>query len=674
MVTRSSPYQTPDASSSGDESALAAAHSPRIAIEAVQPSLEQGRFAAKAIAGRPVTVSAVIFADGHDVLAAAVNWCDDQGQHRREPMHLMRPLGKDLWEAAFTPTRVGRHTFVIEVWWDVFGTYRDELFKKHQAGVPVGLELEEGRRLLVAAAERMEGEVREALENIHERFQACDSDGERVGIMLDTRTAQWMHAADARPHLTRSNSAYPLEVERRAAQFASWYELFPRSETDDPARHGTFGDVHDRLPMIRDMGFDVLYFPPIHPVGRAHRKGRNNTLQAGPDDPGSPYAIGSPEGGHDAIHPELGTREDFRALIQAAAEHGLEIALDFAIQCSPDHPWLKDHPGWFSWRPDGSIRYAENPPKKYQDIVNVDFYAEDSVPSLWLALRDVVQGWVDEGVKIFRVDNPHTKPLPFWEWLIADIRGRDPDVLFFAEAFTRPAMMKRLGKIGFNMSYTYFTWRNTKAELTGYLTELNESPMRECYRPNFFVNTPDINPYFLHASGRPGFLIRAALATMGSGLWGMYSGFELCEGEPVPGKEEYLDSEKYQIKPRDYTAPGNISYEIAQLNRIRRENPALQTHLGVAFYPVHNDRLLFFGKRTDDLGNFVLVAINLDPFEAQEGPFELPLWEFELPDDAALHVEDLMSGHRWTWHGKWQSMRLEPWHLPFAIWRIHPVR
>ncbi len=674
MVMRSSLYQTPDASSSGDGDALAAAHSPRIAIEAVQPSLEQGRFAAKTIAGQPVTVSAVIFADGHDVLATAVYWCDDQGQCQREAMHLVRPLGKDIWEAAFTPTRVGRHTFVIEAWWDVFGTYRDELFKKHQAGLPVELELEEGRRLVAAAAERSEGELHEALESILERFQAGGSEGERVGVMLDTGTAHWMHAADARPHLTRSDSVYPLEVERRAAQFASWYELFPRSETDDPARHGTFGDVHKRLPMIRDMGFDVLYFPPIHPVGRAHRKGRNNTLQAGPDDPGSPYAIGSPEGGHEAIHPELGTREDFRDLVRAAAEHGLEIALDFAIQCSPDHPWLREHPGWFSWRPDGSIRYAENPPKKYQDIVNVDFYAEDSLPSLWLALRDVVQGWVDEGVKIFRVDNPHTKPLPFWEWLIADIRGRDPGVLFFAEAFTRPAMMKRLGKVGFNMSYTYFTWRNTKAELTEYLTELNESPMRECYRPNFFVNTPDINPYFLHSSGRPGFLIRAALATMGSGLWGMYSGFELCEGEPVPGKEEYLDSEKYQIKPRDYTAPGSISYEIAQLNRIRRENPALQTHLGVTFYPVHNDRLLFFGKRTDDLGNFVLVAINLDPFEAQEGPFELPLWEFELPDDAALHVEDLMSGHRWTWHGKWQSMRLEPLHLPFAIWRIHPVR
>ncbi|OLO07263.1 alpha-1,4-glucan--maltose-1-phosphate maltosyltransferase [Salinicola sp. MH3R3-1] len=677
MTTSSSPQPAAEVAatpSRRDDAALAAAHAPRIAIESVHPSLELGRFAAKTTVGEPVEVSAIIFADGHDVLAAAVSWQDDQGQRHREPMRLVRPLGKDIWEGSFTPTRVGRHTFIIEAWWDVFGTYRDELFKKHQAGVPVSLELEEGRRLVVAAAERSGDELREALAEIHQRFQACGSDGERVGVMLEASTAQWMQAADARPHLSRSDAIYPLEVERKAAQFASWYELFPRSETDDPARHGTFDDVHRRLPLIRDMGFDVLYFPPIHPIGQAHRKGRNNTLTPGPDDPGSPYAIGSPEGGHEAIHPELGTREDFRNLVSAAAEHGLEIALDFAIQCSPDHPWLEAHPGWFSWRPDGSIRYAENPPKKYQDIVNVDFYAEDAVPSLWLELRDVVQGWVDEGVKIFRVDNPHTKPFPFWEWLIADIRDRDPDVLFFAEAFTRPAVMTRLGKIGFNMSYTYFTWRNTKAELTEYLSELNESPMRECYRPNFFVNTPDINPYFLQSSGRPGFLIRAALATMGSGLWGMYSGFELCEGEPVPGKEEYLDSEKYQIKLRDYTAPGNISYEITQLNRIRRENPALQTHLGVAFYAVHNERLLYFGKRTDDQGNFILVMINLDPFEAQEGAFELPLWEFELPDEAALHVEDLMSGHRWTWQGKWQSIRLEPWHLPFAIWRIHPVR
>ncbi|MDR9438501.1 MAG: alpha-1,4-glucan--maltose-1-phosphate maltosyltransferase [Halomonas sp.] len=651
----------------------AAVNAPRIAIESVQPSLDHGRFAAKAIVDEPVHVRATIFADGHDILAAAVCWYDDEGRQHREPMCQIQPPGLDRWEGRFSPRRVGRHGFFIEAWWDTYATYRDELSKKHQAGVPVGLELEEGRRLLVQAIERSEGALKDAFKALHGRFQWLDHDAERVALLLDGDTVQLMHEANTRPHLTRSDVFYPLEVERLKARFSSWYELFPRSETDDPHRHGTFKDVHKRLPMIRDMGFDVLYFPPIHPVGHTHRKGPNNSLEAGPDDPGSPYAIGSKEGGHEAIHPQLGTRDDFRHLVRSAADHGMEIALDFAIQCSPDHPWLKEHPGWFSWRPDGSIRYAENPPKKYQDIVNVDFYSEDAIPSLWMTLRDVVQGWVDEGVKIFRVDNPHTKPLPFWEWLIADIRGRDPSVIFLAEAFTRPAMMLRLGKLGFNQSYTYFTWRHTKAELTAYFTQLNEPPLRDGYRPNFFVNTPDINPYFLQSSGRPGFLIRAALATMGAGSWGMYSGFELCEGAPVPSKEEYLDSEKYEIRPRDYTASGNIRYEITQLNRIRRENPALQTHLGLAFYTVHNDHILLFGKRTETQHNFILVAVNLDPFEAQEGVFELPLWEFDLPEDAPLHAEDLMSGQHWTWHGKWQSLHLEPWHQPFAIWRIRPV-
>ncbi|RBI68164.1 alpha-1,4-glucan--maltose-1-phosphate maltosyltransferase [Vreelandella sulfidaeris] len=656
---------------------IVATQAPRIAIESVTPSLDQGRFAAKAIVNEPVVVKATIFADGHDVLSAAICWQDDQGQQQRVPMRQIEPLGLDIWEGRFTPQRVGDHRFIIEAWWDIYATYHYELSKKHQAGVPVELELEEGRQLIERAADRASendnGVLNAALGAVHEQFQLAQHDADRVALLLDGDTARLMHEADTRPHLTRSDTHYPLEVERLKARFASWYELFPRSETDDPNRHGTFKDVHRRLPLIRDMGFDVLYFPPIHPVGRAHRKGPNNSLEAGPDDPGSPYAIGSEEGGHEAIHPQLGTRDDFRDLVRVANEHGLEIALDFAIQCSPDHPWLKEHPGWFSWRPDGSIRYAENPPKKYQDIVNVDFYAEDAIPSLWIELRDVVQGWVDEGVKIFRVDNPHTKPLPFWEWLIADIRRRDPDVIFLAEAFTRPAMMLRLGKLGFTQSYTYFTWRHTKAELTEYFTQLNESPLRDGYRPNFFVNTPDINPYFLQSSGRAGFLIRAALATMGSGLWGMYSGFELCEGAPVPGKEEYLDSEKYEIRPRDYSAPGNIVYEIAQLNRIRRENPALHTHLGLSFYPVHNDRLLLFAKGTQTRDNVVLIAVNLDPFEAQEGAFELPLGLFDLPDEAALHVEDLMSGRHWTWYGKWQSMRLDPAALPFAIWRIRPI-
>ena len=487
-------------------------------------------------------------------------------------------------------------------------------------------------------------------------------------MFLHEDSAHLMTQADHRAYLSVS-PAYPIDVEREAAQFASWYELFPRSITDDPARHGTFNDVHSRLSMIHDMGFDVLYFPPIHPIGRSHRKGKNNSLTAGPDDPGSPYAIGSAEGGHEAIHPQLGSREDFRRLVKAAADHGLEIALDFAIQCSQDHPWLEQHPGWFNWRPDGTIKYAENPPKKYQDIVNVDFYAADAIPGLWTELRDIVVGWVEEGVKTFRVDNPHTKPLPFWQWLISDVRAKYPEVIFLAEAFTTPAMMARLGKVGYSQSYTYFTWRNTKAELSEYLTQLNQSPWRECYRPNFFVNTPDINPGFLHDSGRAGFLIRAALATMGSGLWGMYSGFELCESAPVPGKEEYLDSEKYEIRPRDFTAPGNIIAEIAQLNRIRRQNPALHTHLGLKLYNAWNDNVLYFGKRSEDGSNFILVAVNLDPHNAQEAHFELPLWEMGLPDDAQTQGEDLMNGHRWTWYGKTQWTRLEP-QMPFGIWRI----
>jgi starch synthase (maltosyl-transferring) len=640
---------------------------PRIVIEDTQPVLESGQLAAKAIIGQPVTVTSKVFADGHDKMAVRIRYrAADEQQWLSAPM---RDLGNDSWIGEFTPTKVSRYLFRLEAWIDQFASYRYELEKKYAAGVPIGLELEEGRLHLVHASERSQHELRGQIDSLLQRLGENTEHEAQVELLLHSETASIMAKADNLAFLSRSLE-FPLDVERELAQFASWYELFPRSITDDKSRHGTFNDVHSRLPMIRDMGFDVLYFPPIHPIGRAHRKGPNNSLQAGPDDPGSPYAIGSAEGGHEAIHPQLGTREDFRNLVAAAADHGLEIALDFAIQCSQDHLWLKEHPGWFSWRPDGTIRYAENPPKKYQDIVNVDFYAPDAIPSLWLELRDVVLGWVEEGVKIFRVDNPHTKPLPFWQWMIADIRAQHPDVMFLAEAFTKPAMMARLGKVGYSQSYTYFTWRNTKAELATYFTELNESPWRECYRPNFFVNTPDINPAFLHESGRPGFLIRAALATMGSGLWGMYSGFELCESAPVPGKEEYLDSEKYEIRPRDFNAPGNIIAEIAQLNRIRRQNPALHTHLGLKVYNAWNDNILYFGKRSADGSNFILVAVNLDPHNPQEANFELPLWEMGLPDDASTQGEDLMNGHRWTWHGKYQFMRLDPAYQPFGIWRI----
>ncbi|MBG0840503.1 alpha-1,4-glucan--maltose-1-phosphate maltosyltransferase [Ectopseudomonas toyotomiensis] len=653
-----------------DQTVTHAIAQPRLAIEAVQPIIEGGRFASKCLCGREFPVTAVIFSDGHEQLAADLLWRGNgQATWQRKPM---QALGNDRWTVSLEIVEQGRGEFAIEAWLDVYASFRQELVKKLGAGVPVELELQEGAQLVRRIAAQAPEELRGELAALIERMEASQSQAEREAVLIDPSVNELMRRAEYRPHLLRTPN-YPLDVERSLAEFASWYELFPRSLGDEQ-RHGSFADVHARIPEIARMGFDVLYFPPIHPIGRAHRKGPNNSLKAGPGDPGSPYAIGSEEGGHDAVHPQLGSLEDFRQLVRVAREHGLEVALDFAVQCSPDHPWLKQHPGWFSWRPDGSIRHAENPPKKYEDIVNVEFYAEAAMPDLWLALRDVVLGWVEQGVTLFRVDNPHTKPMPFWEWLIADVRERHPEVIFLSEAFTRPAMMARLGKLGFSQSYTYFTWRNTKAELQSYLTELNQAPWRDCYRPNFFVNTPDINPYFLQRSGRPGFLIRAALATMGSGLWGMYSGFELCEAEPVPGKEEYFDSEKYQLRPRDYQAPGNINAEITRLNLIRRENPALQTHLGFQAYTAWNDNILYFGKRTADLSNFILVAVSLDPHHAQEAHFELPLWELGLPDDADLQGEDLMNGHRWTWHGKVQWMRIEPWHLPFGIWRIQTAR
>jgi starch synthase (maltosyl-transferring) len=674
--------------------ATAAARAPRIAIEAIAPAVDDGRFPVKRTVGESVDVEADILLDGHDKLTALLLWraADEPDWHEIRMHHVVN----DRWRATLPLTRVGKVLFAIEAWRDAFATYRDELEKKTDAGLNVGVELEEGRLLVEAAAEHAQAsgmadtaatlkalakslKVAQSRDKSKAAAHDAERDAKRIAALLSEATATAMRQADARPFMVRSEPALRIDAERTAARFSSWYELFPRSQSGDPKRHGTFADVEKRLPAIAAMGFDTLYFTPIHPIGTTHRKGRNNSLTPAPDDPGSPYAIGSDEGGHDAIHAELGTLQDFRHLRDEAARHGLELALDFAIQCSPDHPWLKEHPEWFDWRPDGTIRYAENPPKKYQDIVNVDFYADGAIPGLWNALRDVVLFWVKQGVRVFRVDNPHTKPLPFWEWMIADIRNRYPDTIFLSEAFTRPKMMYRLAKVGFSQSYTYFTWRHTKAEFTDYLTELTTTSVREHFRPHFFVNTPDINPPFLQKSGRPGFLIRAALATTLSGLWGMYSGFELCDATPVPGKEEYLDSEKYEIRAWDWNRPGNIVAEITLLNRMRRQNPALQTHLGVRFLPASNENVLYFLKTTEPIDrhdllgdNVILVAINLDPFAAHESDIELPLWEFGLPDDGALDADDLIGGGHFVWHGKHQHIRLDPFDLPFAIWRIRP--
>ncbi len=665
---------------------------PRVAIEAVTPAVDAGRFAVKRTVGRAVRVEADVVTDGHEKIGVALWWRPtDEADWREVPMRL---INNDRYTASFTPERLGRHEYTVVAWRDEFATWRDELSKKVAAGIDVTVEVREGKQLvahcLAAAGDRDASELRnlaarlgveaKPLPRPSGKKKLPPAEPAEIELLLSDALADAIAPVEPRDFLLVHSPALPLLAERVGAGFASWYELFPRSQSNDVNRHGTFDDVIARLPAVRDMGFDVLYFTPIHPIGKAHRKGRNNSLTAGPDDPGSPYAIGSEVGGHDALHPELGTLDDFRRMSAAAREHGLELALDFAIQCSPDHPWLKEHPDWFAYRADGTIRYAENPPKKYEDIVNVDFYSTGTQPAeaaktaasgLWVALRDVILHWAREGVRLFRVDNPHTKPLPFWEWMIAEVQAQYPDTVFLSEAFTRPKMMYRLAKLGFSQSYTYFTWRDTAPEMQAYLTELNQAPVSDFFRPHFFVNTPDINPRFLQTSGRAGFQIRAALAATLSGLWGVYNGFELCEATPVPGKEEYLDSEKYQLRAWDYDRPGNIVADITRLNQIRRANPALQTHLGVRFHKVDNDQVLVYSKATPERDNIVLVAVNMNPHAGQHVRIELPRWDFGLPNEAPLQVYDLIDGRHETW-GEWHhAIYLDP-SMPYAIWRVQP--
>ena len=639
----------------------------RVAIESVWPEIDGGRHPVKRVIGDVLEVWADIFCDGHDELAACVAYrAADEADWSVAPM---RFHDNDRWVGVVPLTRNTRYVYTIEAWRDLFASWRRDILKKRDAQQDVALELLEGLALVKTA---LSG-ASQADKRIAERqLVALDANSapERLAeALLSAELTGFM--ARAGPHANRTRYRRELEVvvDRVAARFGAWYELFPRSMSDDPRRHGTFDDVIRHLPRVRDMGFDVLYLAPIHPIGCAFRKGRNNALTAGPDDPGSPYAIGSAEGGHTAIHAELGDFESFDRLVKAARAQGLEIALDFAVQCSPDHPWIEAHPEWFDWRPDGTIKYAENPPKKYQDIVNVHFYRE-ALPSIWYELRDVVLFWVERGVKIFRVDNPHTKPFPFWEWLIREVQDRDPEVLFLAEAFTRPKIMRKLAKAGFTQSYTYFTWRHTKAELTDYLTELTQDVASEYMRANFFVNTPDINPPYLQTGGRAAFQIRATLAATLSGAWGMYSGFELCEATPIPGREEYLDSEKYEIKAWNWDRPGNIREYIGRLNRIRRDNPSLHTSTNLRFYAADNDNILFYGKSTAAGDTMIWIAVNLDPHSAHEATLDLPVHVAEGAGEPLTEVEELLRGGRFTWRGPRQRIRLDPASNPCAIWRV----
>ena len=627
------------------------------------PSVDGGRFPVKRVAGEPIEVWADIFRDGHEVVATALLWRrDGELKWQRAPMRFVE---NDRWSGSFVAPEPGRFSYAVEAWTDTFATWRRDFMLKRAAGQDVGLEAQEGRALLEAVRAR-----KEAKEIIAQARRGFDESGD-AQLLLSEPLAAAMAEHQARPDITRS-AVMPLVADRPLARSGAWYEMVPRSQGTVPGRHGTFQDSIARLPEIAGLGFDVIYLTPIHPIGHTNRKGRNNALQAGPDDPGSFYAIGSEHGGHDAVHPELGTLEDFRRFVAACRQHGMEVALDFATQCSPDHPWLKEHPDWFKRRPDGSVRYAENPPKRYEDIVNPDFYCADRA-ALWAAWRDIVLFWVDQGVRIFRVDNPHTKPLPFWEWLIREVQTRDPGAIFLAEAFTRPKIMKALGKLGFSQSYTYFTWRTAKPEIQAYLSEITRYPEREYYRPNFFTNTPDINPFHLHGGEPWMFKSRFALAAMLSSTYGIYNGYELLEHEPIPGKEEYLNSEKYELKVRDWNKPGNIKDYIGRLNRIRRANAALQQTADLRFVAVDDTEVIGFVKESVMHDNAVAVAITLSGL----GPrtFWFHFGDLEIGPAGARRrvasVENLVTGER---HAiEWGGVRLhiDPATDPAIVLRCH---
>ena len=639
----------------------------RVWIENVRPSVDNGRYPIKRTPGEEVTVSADVFADGHDVLAVMLRYRSKSANAWQETP--MRLIGNDRWSASFPISSLEPYTYTVIGWVDPFASWREEVRKKGVAGLEVESELLEGAAMVAKAADRADPVDRPLLAD----RAALLADQERPpDVRLEAGLAPELHALMTRyPERARATEhpALTVEVDPVHARFSAWYELFPRSATAEPGRSGTFREAEGLLPYVARMGFDILYLPPIHPIGRTHRKGQNNTLTSGPDDPGSPWAIGAEEGGHDAVHPDLGTLEEFRHFVKAAHGHGLMVALDLAFQCSPDHPWVREHPEWFRHRPDGTIKYAENPPKKYQDIYPLDFECQEW-RDLWQALAGIVLFWMEQGVTVFRVDNPHTKTLRFWEWLIGEVRATRPEVIFLAEAFTRPAVMYALAKAGFNQSYTYFTWRNTRHEITEYLSELTRSEVREFFRPNFFVNTPDILPEYLQFGGRPAFLARLVLAATLSASYGVYSGFELCEAEALPGTEEYRDSEKFQIRRREWNRPGNLTDFISRINRIRRENPALAHNFHLRFYPVDNEQILCYGKTTPDFGNIILVAVNLDPHHAHTGWLQLPVGEFGIGETEAFQVHDLLGAGRYLWQGPNNYLHLDPSSSPAQIFLL----
>lgn len=638
----------------------------------------------KRIVGDVVYVGADVIKDGHDVLVAQIVVRSPGKPTWSVPMR--HDYDSDHWLGEFSADEIGRWHYTIEAWTDVWETWRAGFRKKIDAGQEARLELKEAAQLVRAAARRAKpGPARATLTHAARAFEQDAAPTAAVRRALDPELAALMREHTLPTDLTRYRRELAIVVDRERARFSAWYEFFPRS-TDPTGKHGTFATSIAALPRIAELGFDIVYLPPIHPVGRTFRKGKNNTLNPEPDDVGSPWAIGNEHGGHDAIEPQLGTIEDFVRFVSAARARNMEVALDYALQCSPDHPWVKEHPDWFNKRPDGSIAYAENPPKKYQDIIPLNYWCADR-RALWEACRDLVLHWVAHGVKAFRVDNPHTKPLAFWEWMIEDIQSQHPDVIFFSEAFTRPKRMKNLAKLGFTMSYTYFTWKNSAWELREYLSELMRPSVAEYFRGNLFVNTPDILTEYLVRGGRPAFRARLVLAATLLPLYGMYSGYELGENVPLrEGSEEYLHSEKYQIRVRDWNAEGNINADIALINRIRRETPALQRYSNLTFHTSENDQILFYrrsGHGTWDMGDGrpaedrrpasvpaplepritdpdILVAVNLDPMHPQATMVHVPIEQMGIAPDQPYALHDLVTGARFNWRGSRNYVRLDP--------------
>ena len=639
----------------------------RVVIENVSPEINAGAHAAKRAVGQKFRVTADLLADGHDELNAHIKY--KAGKARKWEYAPMYLIDNQEWAGEFTVEKQGHYTYTIEAWVDYPLTWQHNIERKIQDGQHVNVELLDGIQYLETAAKADKGEA-EYLNNLKAAFENPEAYQYAIGEAVSDKLHHIFLNNPTKQFATTYDRELPLWVDRKKALYSTWYEFFPRSAAKEPGQHGTFKDCLDILPYVADLGFDTIYFPPIHPIGTDHRKGKNNTTTALEGDVGVPWAIGNKEGGHKDILPELGTFDDFKEVVKAAGEHGIEIALDFALQCSPNHPYVQENPSWFKWRPDGTVQYAENPPKKYQDIYPI-YFESDDWENMWDEFVSIVLHWNKLGIKIFRVDNPHTKPFGFWEYLIAEVHKTDPDVIFLAEAFTKPKVMQRLGKIGYTQSYTYYTWRTDKAQLIEYMNELTKGEMKDYYRPNFWPNTPDINPWMLQGGNENLYITRHMMAATLSSNYGMYGPvYEQIDNAAYVGKEEYLNSEKYEVRHWDWNKTNKLKQLIGRINQIRKDNAALQFTNNIDFCHIENDQILAYFKQSEDGSNNMLFVVNLDPYNKQGGWVQVPRHKMGIHGDSPMRMHDLITGNSYIWNQEWNFVELDPYHVPYHIFLI----